>query len=62
LNSSILHLGVAVGAGIGGLAVESSSTVLYNPSIASISTLLCLIAASFSFAMRKRNQRLGSHV
>jgi DHA1 family putative efflux transporter-like MFS transporter len=60
LNTSILHLGVAVGAGIGGLAVETSSTVLYNPSIASITTLLCLAAASLSFALRKRNRRLSS--
>ncbi|MCC3376583.1 MFS transporter [Cohnella sp. REN36] len=31
MNTSLTHLGIAAGAGLGGAAVDASSTVLYNP-------------------------------
>jgi MFS transporter, DHA1 family, putative efflux transporter len=59
LNTSILHLGVAIGAGIGGLVVDSTSTVLYNPWIASCTLTLGLVVAILSLTMPKRNSKAG---
>lgn len=55
MNLSIIHLGIAGGAGAGGLIVDSTSTVLYHPWIASLTVALGLAAALVSFALRKRN-------
>ncbi|MDR6550702.1 hypothetical protein [Paenibacillus qinlingensis] len=35
LNTSIIHLGLATGAGAGGAMISANSTVLYNPWMAS---------------------------
>lgn len=55
LNTSFLHLGVAAGAGIGGIVVESTSTVLHNPWVASGAAALSLAMAVLS-ATRRREQ------
>jgi DHA1 family putative efflux transporter-like MFS transporter len=54
LNTSITHLGVAIGAGVGGMIVNSTSTVLHNPWIASCTYALGLATAIISFSLRKR--------
>ncbi|QGQ99005.1 MFS transporter [Paenibacillus psychroresistens] len=56
LNTSILHLGVAVGAGVGGLVVDSTSTVQYNPWIAGSILALGLIVAVVTFSIRKKSR------
>ena len=42
-NTSVLHLGVAAGAGIGGVIVETTSTVAHQPLVAGLSAALSLI-------------------
>ncbi|MBE1444452.1 MFS transporter [Paenibacillus sp. OAS669] len=54
-NTSILHLGVAVGAGVGGLVVHTVSTVLYHPWLASCIAIVALAIAALSFALSKKN-------
>lgn len=53
LNTSVLHLGVAMGAGLGGIMVDATSTVLYNPWIASLTVALGLLVAVVSFSTNK---------
>lgn len=53
INTSFLHLGVAVGAGVGGIIVESTSTVLYNPWVASGAAALSLAMALISVSRRR---------
>lgn len=50
LNTSFTHLGLAIGAGAGGMLVNSASTVLYNPWLASLAVALAFITATFSFS------------
>lgn len=54
LNTSIVHLGLAAGAGAGGAMIESASTVLYNPWLAGLVVLLGFAAGAVSFSSRKR--------
>lgn len=54
LNISIIHLGLALGAGAGGMIVNTASTVVYHPMIASFTYALGLAMAVVSFSMRKR--------
>jgi DHA1 family putative efflux transporter-like MFS transporter len=64
LNTSVLHLGVAMGAGIGGLIVKSTETVLHNPWVASGAAFISLAMAFFSSKSKKRTQQripLRSH-
>lgn len=49
LNTSIIHLGLAVGAGAGGVMANATSTVFYHPWMASIIVALGLAAAFVSF-------------
>ncbi|WP_199614590.1 MFS transporter [Paenibacillus alkalitolerans] len=56
LNTSVIHLGLAAGAGLGGAVINSTSTVLYNPWAASIAIALGLVAAAASFSFRKSKQ------
>ncbi|NOU86910.1 MFS transporter [Paenibacillus sp. LMG 31460] len=56
LNTSIIHLGLAVGAGAGGVMANATSTVFYHPWIASIIVALGLAAAFVSFRVGKRVQ------
>ncbi|WP_338043590.1 hypothetical protein [Paenibacillus hamazuiensis] len=54
LNTSIIHLGLAAGAGAGGFMVSASSTVLYNPWLAGVIVTLGLGAALISFSLGKK--------
>jgi DHA1 family putative efflux transporter-like MFS transporter len=61
LNTSVIHLGLAAGAGAGGVMVNAASTVRYNPWLAGAVVALGLAAALVSFSVgRKRAVRLGS--
>ncbi|AZN38781.1 MFS transporter [Paenibacillus albus] len=52
LNTSIIHLGLAAGAGAGGAMINATSTLRYNPWLASIIVAFGLAAAIVSFTMR----------
>jgi DHA1 family putative efflux transporter-like MFS transporter len=54
LNTSVTQIGLAMGAGVGGMAVTWNESVLYNPWRASISLFLAFIAAVISFQKSKR--------
>ncbi|WP_169086392.1 MFS transporter [Paenibacillus sp. PL91] len=54
LNTSVTQIGLAMGAGVGGMAVTWNESVLYNPWIASTSLFLAFIAAFISFRKSKR--------
>ncbi len=55
LNTSMIHLGLAAyAAGSGGMLIERTSTVLYNPWLAGIVVALGLGTVIFSFALGKR--------
>ncbi|MEF3305931.1 MFS transporter [Paenibacillus sp. GYB003] len=54
LNLSIVHLGIALGAGAGGVVADAASTVQYNPWTAGLIAALGLAAAAASFSMRRR--------
>ncbi|MEC0368423.1 MFS transporter [Paenibacillus chibensis] len=55
LNTSMIHLGLAAGAGSGGMLIERTSTVLYNPWLAGIVVTIGLGTALLSFALGKRH-------
>lgn len=50
LNSSLLHLGVAIGSVTGGLLADASATVRYHPWAGLVFALLSLAAGAVSFA------------
>lgn len=52
LNTSVTQIGLAAGAGAGGIAVTWNATVLYNPWVASAALLLALSAAVVSIRLR----------
>lgn len=54
LNTSIVHLGLASGAGVGGVMINVTSTTLYNPWIACLIVTLGLVAAIVSFSLGKK--------
>ncbi|TDF97993.1 MFS transporter [Paenibacillus piri] len=54
VNTSIIHLGLAAGAGAGGALINANSTVLYNPWMASLVVALALVSALVSFSMGKK--------
>ncbi|MDQ6418437.1 MFS transporter [Paenibacillus sp. LHD-117] len=56
LNTSITHLALAAGAGLGGVAASSASSVFYHPWVASLTIGLGLIAAIVSFSIRQNKQ------
>lgn len=60
LNTSILHLGVAVGAASGGALANAASTVVYHPVVAGSLSTFGLLAAAVSFAMGSRRRKLNS--
>ncbi|GGD53966.1 putative MFS-type transporter YbcL [Paenibacillus nasutitermitis] len=49
LNTSVTQIGLAAGAGLGGMAVTWNATVFYNPWIASAALFLAFMAAVVSF-------------
>ncbi|MGG1553729.1 MFS transporter [Paenibacillus ferrarius] len=54
LNTSIIHLGLASGAGVGGVVINATSTTLYNPWVAGFIVTLGLAAALISFSLGKK--------
>jgi len=52
LNTSIVHVGLAAGAGMGGVMINATSTPLYNPWLAGGVIALGLGAALISFSRR----------
>lgn len=54
VNTSVIHLGIALGAGLGGAAVSSAQTVLYHPWLAAGIGALSFIAALVSIGISKR--------
>ncbi|HZG17818.1 MAG TPA: MFS transporter [Candidatus Bathyarchaeia archaeon] len=52
LNTSIVHVGLAAGAGMGGVMINSTSTTLYNPWLAGGVIALGLGAALVSFSRK----------
>ncbi|MDQ0062816.1 MFS transporter [Paenibacillus harenae] len=54
INLSIIHLGISLGAGAGGAAVNAIDTVLYHPWFASGAALLGLAAAALSLSLRRK--------
>lgn len=57
LNISVTQVGIAAGAGLGGLVVNWQDTVLYNPLAAGLVLVLALAAAALS--IRKSRQTLS---
>lgn len=53
-NTSISHLGMAVGAAAGGLLVNFNSTVQYHPWAASAFYMISLLLAFVTFSLGKR--------
>ena len=60
LNTSVIHLGTAAGAAVGGALVHSASTVYYHPWAAGLIYVLALGAAALSFALRGRHLPAGT--
>jgi MFS transporter, DHA1 family, putative efflux transporter len=56
LNTSVTQVGIAAGAGIGGMAVTLNTTVLYNPWVASASLLLAFAIVIVSAKKSGRTQ------
>ncbi|RUS45052.1 MFS transporter [Cohnella sp. AR92] len=54
LNLSFTHLGLAAGAGAGGLMIDLSATPLYNPWLASSLGLIGMGVAWYSFRLRNK--------
>jgi DHA1 family putative efflux transporter-like MFS transporter len=61
LNTSIIHLGLAAGAGVGGVIINAASTTLYNPWMACFIVLLGLAAAIVSFTVGKKKRLVKLH-
>ncbi|MFD0681243.1 MULTISPECIES: MFS transporter [unclassified Paenibacillus] len=61
LNTSIVHLGLAAGAGAGGVMINVTSTTLYNPWMACFIVTLGLVAAFVSFSLGKKQRLLKFH-
>lgn len=57
LNMSFTHVGLALGAGAGGVLIEYSSDAGYNPWLAAAALVLALAAALGSFASARRPLR-----
>ncbi|WP_053374493.1 MFS transporter [Paenibacillus sp. FJAT-27812] len=60
LNTSVTQIGLAIGAGVGGIAVTWNETVLYNPWMASAALFLAFIAAIISFQKSKKTNSAPS--
>jgi DHA1 family putative efflux transporter-like MFS transporter len=55
LNISVTQVGIAAGAGVGGMVVDWNETVLYNPLVAGIVLVLALVAATVSIQKSKQS-------
>lgn len=58
INTSITHLGLALGAGGGGLVLESTGTLYYHPWLGGLLIGLGMIAASASIAWGRKKIRV----
>ncbi|MNJ66403.1 Purine efflux pump PbuE [compost metagenome] len=58
LNTSVIHLGIAGGAGAGGYLVNESATLQHHPWLAAAFITLGLTAAQVSFALSRK--KVGS--
>lgn len=56
LNISVTQVGLATGAGLGGMAVTLNETVLYNPWVAGFALFLAFAAAVVSFQKNRKTQ------
>lgn len=59
LNTSVIHIGIAGGAGAGGLLVNETGTVLHHPWLASVLIALGFAAALASFALSRRGRGIS---
>jgi DHA1 family putative efflux transporter-like MFS transporter len=57
LNTSVIHLGLAAGAGAGGVLVDTASTLAYHPWLTSSVLVIGLGAALISFSARGTGAR-----
>jgi MFS transporter, DHA1 family, putative efflux transporter len=60
LNTSVTQVGLATGAGVGGVAVTLNTTALYNPWVAAVALIFAFAAALLSFQKNKKLQRVNS--
>lgn len=60
INTSVIHLGLAGGAGAGGMLVSETDSVSHHPWLAGLLILLGLAAALASFALVRRREHAGS--
>jgi DHA1 family putative efflux transporter-like MFS transporter len=60
LNTSVTQVGLAIGAGVGGMAVTLNATVMYNPWVASAAQILAFTAAIVSIQMSRRTTQAVS--
>lgn len=58
INTSITHLGLALGAGAGGLMLESTATLYYHPWLGGFLIGLGIVAASVSIAWGRKQSRV----
>ncbi|MDQ1914159.1 MFS transporter [Paenibacillus sp. GD4] len=61
LNTSMVHLGLAAGAGAGGVMISSSSTTFYNPILSCFIIALSLTFAIISFSSKKGQGKQGAY-
>ncbi|MDF2835740.1 MAG: major facilitator superfamily 1 [Paenibacillus sp.] len=59
LNTSFIHLGLAAGAGLGGVMAEETSTLLYHPWGAGVVVALGLAVLLLGYASNKRRSSLA---
>ncbi|WJH36483.1 MFS transporter [Paenibacillus sp. CC-CFT747] len=62
LNTSIIHLGLATGAGTGGWMINTASTVRFNPWLACLFVTAGLGAALWSFTLARKRTFSGSAI
>lgn len=57
LNTSVMQLGTALGAGLGGMIIKSTTSSGYNPWVGGGMLLLGLLAAFFSLSLSRKQMR-----
>ena len=59
LNTSVIHLGIAAGAGAGGYLVGETGTLQQHPWLAAAIITLGFVAAQISFALSRKSRKLA---
>ncbi|SHE71660.1 MFS transporter, DHA1 family, putative efflux transporter [Seinonella peptonophila] len=54
LSSSVAQLGLALGAGAGGLVINATKSVYYNPWVSSLIVMIALVVAWITFSMKAK--------